>query len=1357
MKKVLSLILSILLIASVVPLELFSITASAQEYTSGYYKYTVSNGEATITGGLYATSHIVIPEYIDGYTVTGIGSRAFYECTNLISVTIGDSVTIIGYWAFGDCANLTSVEFGDSVTRIGEGAFRGCTSLTSVEFGDSVTSIGVSAFLGCASLTSVEFGDSVTSIDENAFLGCTSLTSVVVPNSVTSIGAFAFEDCTSLTSVEFGDSVKIIGDDAFRGCTSLTSVVVPNSVTKIGTRAFYNCTSLTSVKFGRVVSGIDIGASIGDWAFRGCTSLTSVEFGDRVTSIGDYAFYNCTSLTSVEFGSRVTSIGESAFYNCTSLTSVEFDNRVTSIGESAFEDCTSLTSVELGDSVKSIGDWAFHDCTSLTSVEFGDSVKSIGDYAFYNCLSLEVLDLPQNLEFIGSYAFFCCEKIKAVEIPNKITTIYGGTFWGCQSLQRVFIPVSVTKIEDDAFSFGFFSTGTLPFVWYSGTSSQKAQISIDDSNDLPYDWYYEACKTEHTYSATCDISCDKCGWIRENVVHTDDNACDSICNVCGYTRSAPHYFKWVIDKQETCGESGRKHEECTVCRTKRNENTVIAATGNHIYTFVWSNDSDSHYYECSVCAAKKDIENHNYDNACDSICNVCGYTRSAPHNFKWVIDKQETCGESGQKHEECTVCHTKRNENTVIEATGNHIYTFVWSNDSDSHYYECSVCAAKKDIENHNYDDACDSICNVCGYTRSAPHTFKWVIDKQETCGESGQKHEECTVCHAKRNENTVISATDVHTYDNDKDNLCNVCGCKRLYLCSSCNGSGTVPTEGDCKNCKGAGKVESYNLSFNANGGSGAPNDQTILGYANKLVNGIPTKTGYVFKGWKLLYEDTVYQPGDVYNAGENTLYAIWYIQCENCNGSGSVASTWNCSTCNGEGRRRYCTKCGSDYITKYVTGNYGTFYSCASCGSRSTSTRSCSSCGGGGVSTGTVSCSHCSGVGGLKEDNPATNLPVVESNDKSSITLAFVEGHEYSLDGINWQSDTTFNGLESGVEYTFYQRVRVTNNAVCGVASEGRKVIILSAGDLDEDDDISDWDGVLLARHLAGWNVGVSDSVLDIDGDGEVTDWDGVMFDRYLAGWSVDVFIGTGKAVSVCSIKYTDDKNAENANPTTYKTGQKLKLLPLEKEHYKFDGWYYMGETITELSGNENGDIILIAQWTPVKYNVTYLDTRNNTNSLNPKYITADDGTLNLFDLPATNGYAFDGWVDSSGRKVTSIVATGQDITLTATWVFDSVAIIETKHNYNTKKYEVSYTYTSEMNATGNFTVTYQVSIKNVWDMQIAAGSVWFQLVDKNGNYAGSSFSAGVAFLPVGETYVWEHKMNAVPKGEHTLIISD
>ena len=59
---------------------------------------------------------------------------------------------------------------------------------------------------------------------------------------------------------------------------------------------------------------------------------------------------------------------------------------------------------------------------------------------------------------------------------------------------------------------------------------------------------------------------------------------------------------------------------------------------------------------------------------------------------------------------------------------------------------------------------------------------------------------------------------------------------------------------------------------------------------------------------------------------------------------------------------------------------------------------------------------------------------------------------------------------------------------------------------GDLDSDGEVTDWDGVLLARYLAGWTMDAQDAaMLDIDGDGEITDWDGVLLDRYLAGWDV------------------------------------------------------------------------------------------------------------------------------------------------------------------------------------------------------------------------------------------------------------
>ena len=370
-KKLLATLVSLSLLLTAVG-SVFSLPVSADDYTSGDYTYTVSDGKATITDYTGSGGDITIPSTLGGYPVTTIGEVAFYECYGLTSVTIPDSVTIISYRAFF-----------------------GCTSLTSVTIPNSVTSIGFSAFYDCDSLTSVTIPDSVTSIISYAFCDCDSLTSVTIPDSVTSIGNYAFFHCTSLTSVTIPDSVTSIGNYAFSFCDSLTSINVDQNSTKYcsvdGVLFNKDKTTLIQCPAGKTFTAYSIPdsvTSIGDYAFFYCTRLTSVIIPDSVTSIGNYAFYNCTSLTTVTIPNSVTTIGNQAFCSCTSLTLVTIGDSVTSIGDSAFCDCDSLTSVTIPDSVTSIGDYAFSSCDSLTSVTIPDSVTGIGDSAFYYCNKL---------------------------------------------------------------------------------------------------------------------------------------------------------------------------------------------------------------------------------------------------------------------------------------------------------------------------------------------------------------------------------------------------------------------------------------------------------------------------------------------------------------------------------------------------------------------------------------------------------------------------------------------------------------------------------------------------------------------------------------------------------------------------------------------------------------------------------------------------------------------------------------------------------------------------------------------------------------------------------------------------------
>ena len=322
------------------------------------------DGTVTITGYTGTATDIIIPDTLDGKSVTVIGDYAF-DRKGLMSVVIPDSVTTIGDYAFRG-NQLTSVTIPDSVTTIGIHAFRD-NQLTSVTIPDSVMTISNSAFYR-NQLTSVTIPDSVTTIGYGAF-GSNQLTSVVIPSSVTTIGEYAFAE-NKLTSVVIPSSVTTISRGAF-AYNQLTSVTIPDSVTTIGYGAF------------------------------GSNQLTSVVIPSSVTTIGEYAFQS-NQLTSVTIPDSVTTIGNSAFsYN--QLTSVTIPDSVTTIGNYAFQN-NQLTSVTIPDSVTTIGYAAFIN-NQLTSVVIPSSVTTIGEYAFYhNQLAFVVIE-NDGIQFGGDSIF----------------------------------------------------------------------------------------------------------------------------------------------------------------------------------------------------------------------------------------------------------------------------------------------------------------------------------------------------------------------------------------------------------------------------------------------------------------------------------------------------------------------------------------------------------------------------------------------------------------------------------------------------------------------------------------------------------------------------------------------------------------------------------------------------------------------------------------------------------------------------------------------------------------------------------------------------------------------------------------
>lgn len=202
---------------------------------------------------------IVIPEEIDGHTVTVIKSEAFCGCCckDAETITIPNTIRIIEKKGLDGLCSLEKINIHDSVEIIGREAFGYNKKATNINIPASVRSIGEGVFSSFIKLEWVvvdacnEYYDTLNGVlyDRRekkliAYLNGIERDRYIIPEGIVIIGKEAFQHCPNLKSIKVSQTVTTIEKKAFYRCKKLETIDIPASVTTIGKHAFENCPKL---------------------------------------------------------------------------------------------------------------------------------------------------------------------------------------------------------------------------------------------------------------------------------------------------------------------------------------------------------------------------------------------------------------------------------------------------------------------------------------------------------------------------------------------------------------------------------------------------------------------------------------------------------------------------------------------------------------------------------------------------------------------------------------------------------------------------------------------------------------------------------------------------------------------------------------------------------------------------------------------------------------------------------------------------------------------------------------------------------------------------------------------------------
>lgn len=328
---------------------------------------TIPEIDYGVLGQYFGTRFFEGAEIID-HDLYGSTSKKYYIPSSLTSVTLTNA-SVIWSRAFSNCSNLISIQIFGSVDTVGTCAFGNCISLRNLSLPATIKKISPSGLAGCTSLKHIDLPQNLTIIDEFAFMNDTALEDIAIPDNVSSIGRSAFYGCTGLKSITVGLGVKYISEYAFANCHNVENLYF----NAIDAHLFGGNENMIFANLGKDTLGtiVCIGSSVekvpaymlyAHYDEQYCPNVTDIVFSENsnCTIINGYAFTHLHNLKNITLVDGLETIGSYAFWYCSSLEKITIPRTVTKILAGAFSCNATLREIEF----KEVGMWNVYITTN---------------------------------------------------------------------------------------------------------------------------------------------------------------------------------------------------------------------------------------------------------------------------------------------------------------------------------------------------------------------------------------------------------------------------------------------------------------------------------------------------------------------------------------------------------------------------------------------------------------------------------------------------------------------------------------------------------------------------------------------------------------------------------------------------------------------------------------------------------------------------------------------------------------------------------------------------------------------------------------------------------------------------------